>query len=346
MEMHLLDPTQGQYPLGYKGEVNVFFTDYTGAKMKNSNITATANIKTPTQEYVEILEYKDDLLVPKYSADIMFSESGYYYVKVNAELQGYQSASKSFSPILVGEQNVPLPEGTECENDVCLNTMEPEEYGTYAMAEQAEIRVQVIEEEGNHNPITDTEVSATIGGTLVELEYEYNGMYVGALPLLEEGTYTIVFTASAGNNTVSKQMTVFISPHALSIKPIYPRAGDNVTVETVVLQVEVTDEAMDIVPGANTRVIVTSPSTGAHTIPLERNVETGYYEASYTFSDAGQHSMKVTTSKQGHVSGETYLVFEVAIIPEEFIFQERDLLVVLVSIGILVILITVGKALI
>ena len=338
-----VSPTSAQYGLGESMELTVYLLDSQNQRV--SDATVIAVVKTPAGEEQSIpLVEKKVSGRTVYSNTYIFSQDGFYEAMIKADAPGYIKAEAYMPAIQSGEEAPELPKDVYCQQGLCVRVESPSEVETYPEGSNINMRIQVIEQT-TAGPVPDATVTASWAGTETPLEYDWNGYYQNETGNVSAGDYAIVFTVTREGITLTKNATLHVSPDALVIAPIYPAPGSNESNNFVTLQVQVTDPRGEVVTNANVRVMMTTPLTGTHTIPLSRNPSTGYYESEYTFSDQGQHTVKIVASKIGFVSSEAIYTFDVVMPQEGVHITEQDVVIAALIIGVVLIIVTLWKAL-
>jgi nitrogen fixation protein FixH len=340
MGIQKVAPTRGQYTPGEESQIAVFVVDFKGQRVKDASVTAF--IRTPTKNYTLPLLLESESF-PRYFADVTFSEEGWWEITVTAKKPGFFDAVTRYGLINVGTAKPQLPKTAVCAQGLCIDILSPAGDVTYPVGQTVELRGQVFDQT-TVTPLSDASVSVDIGGTVYGLVYDWNGMYANFTEPLGQGDYVASFTATRGPAAVTANKTFTVSPNTLSVSPINPLPDSNVTGSVATFQLKVTDQNGDIVVDANVRIVLSTP-TAVHTVTLLRNVTSGYYESPYTFSDAGEHTAKVVASKRGYVSGETSFDFEVVFEKPQFQLTERDVVLLAVIAGVIIVIATLWKAL-
>jgi autotransporter translocation and assembly factor TamB len=335
-----ITPDKGQYPVGDDLEISVMALDSQNVKMEDAMVTAS--VKTPSQTLSLTLPLKDDPVNPKYTATIRLSESGYYEAHVTATKEGYTNASAYFGPFRAGVALPEMPEDVVCGVNYCMRITSPSGFETYPTSAPVELRAQVIERT-TITPVQDAALTVTIGSETFTLAYDWNGYYAISVNATE-GEQNAEFLANWNGEVIKGNLSFIVSPHSLKLTPISPSIGQNVTAKFTTLQVKVTDEAGEIVTGANVRAIIRGADGASHTVTLERDVASGYYQSEYSFSGTGTHDVKLVASKAGFVSGEQLYSF-IATMPEEQLVTTQDIIIIALIAGVIIIIATLWRAL-
>ncbi|MCD4740002.1 hypothetical protein K8R43_02280 [archaeon] len=345
MEIKRAAPVKSKYSVGSKTDINILLVNTaTGEKLRKSNAIVEARVITPSIIKEIRLAYKDDQVNPMYTTPLLLDEKGWYEILVTASLEGYSNTSTVFPAIKAGEEVVPLPEAMGCANGFCMKIHAPDFGQTFPVNDTVSLKVQVLEDTNEHPPISDAEVIASTDSDSTTLEYEKNGYYSGEIGPLKEGGHEVTFTATWKDQLNSNSTSFYVSPSRLMIKLVYPMSGDNITEEYITVQVQVLDESGETVAGANARANIETPSKAVHNIDLARNAETGYYESSFTFTDAGVYSVKVIASEQGYVSNSKEFEFTHWKEEAQPLSLGDDWLLIVLIIGIAVVALAIWKA--
>ena len=342
MEIRRVSPSRAQYSSGEEMEVTIYLLDNQNERVAGADTAVVMKTPGGLEQQISLGE---TLVGGKtvYTVKYTFAEDGFYEVKATASKAGHKPAELYMPAIRVGEEAPELPEDVFCQYGMCIRVETPSETETYPDGTSVTMRVQLIEEAVR--PIADAVVTASWGNTTLELDYDWNGFYENITGNLTQGDHIVTFTASKGGVSVSKNITLHVSPDHLVIAPINPVPGGNSTDEFTTMQVRITDQNGEIVTGVNVRVIVTTPLTGTHTVQLSRNTGTGYYESEYTFADTGQYTLRLVASKIGFVSTEMVYTFDAVVAEEGFALTEEDVVIAALIIGVLLIIATLWKAL-
>jgi hypothetical protein len=346
LEIARAPPLANKYATGTKTEINVVLVDKaSGQKLRKPEADVEARVLTPSATKEIKLAYKDDAVNPTYSTPLLLDEKGWYEIIIKASLQGYSNATLLFPPLKSGEEPLQLPADMGCANSMCLKLHAPASGETFPANETVKVRVQLLEDVEEHPPISGAKITARTGAEKAELSYEKNGYYTGELGPLQNGEYGLTVTADWQGKSVANTTSFTVSPDKLLIELVYPAQGENVTEEFITIQARVVDQGGEVVAGANARAIVTTPTNALHEAILERNAETGNYEASYTFSEGGAHKVKVVASKQGFVSASKEFSFDHWVAEQKpFSVSEQDILLIALLVGIIIVLLAVWKA--
>ncbi|MBN3037567.1 MAG: hypothetical protein JW834_03920 [Candidatus Diapherotrites archaeon] len=343
LEVRRVSPDRGQYALGEDITISVYLIDLAGTKLSDADFNIIAKVKTPSTEKQLKLMLVEDILNPRYESHLVLSESGWYETIVTASKEGYAETTLAFPPMKSGTEPPSLPQESACSEGLCMQVISPEEGVTYPSGKSVELRIQLLEETGNHAPVTDASVTADVAGASIPLNYEWNGFYTNTTGI-GEGEHLVMFTASSQGRIITGNATILISPHTLRINPVSPAVGGNVTTKSAMIKAEVLDEEGDIAVDANVRALITTPNTGVHIVHLTRNVSSGYYQTEYTFTDKGNYQLKTLASKRGYVTAETEYGFYVDIPQNEFQVTEQDITLIAIVIGAIIIVATIWKA--
>ncbi|MCK4327501.1 MAG: hypothetical protein KAW41_03420 [Candidatus Diapherotrites archaeon] len=342
MEIKRVSPTRAQYGPGEEMVISVYLLDNQNQRVAGAGVSAIVKTPSGAEQNVALSE---KLVGGKtvYEVDYLFAEDGFYEAKVTASKSGHKDVELYMPTIRVGEEAPELPEDVFCQYGICIRVESPSETETYPDGTSVKIKVQVIDESAS--PVADATVTAKWGNTTKALTYDWNGYYGNTTGNMSRGDYAVMLTAAKGGISVSKNITLHVSPDRLVIMPLNPLPGGNVTDDFTTMQVKLTDQDGETVTGANVRAVVTTPLTGTHTVQLSRNTATGFYESEYTFIDTGQYTLKLVASKIGYVSSESVYTFDVVVTEEGVRLTEEDVVIAALIIGVLLIIATLWKAL-
>lgn len=346
MTIERAPPLSSKYQVGSKTSINVLLIDkLTGEKMRVSDADVEAEVVTPSKTREIKLAYEDDMLNPKYTGELLLDEKGWYEISISAFLDGYSNATLEFTPINVGSEVIELPADMGCAEGICIKVHYPVMGETYPMNDTVPVRLQLLEDTDSKPPIDDAQVWAKNDQDEENLSYDKNGYYEGEIGPLQEGEQEVMFLAEWEDVAISNTTSFFVSPDRLKIALVNPKEGSNVTEEFVMLEVRVTDQEGEVIPGVNARAVITSPTKALSNPKLSRNAETGNYEEEYTFSEEGTHKVKVVVSKPGFVSATREFSFRHEKEEETMQFDSTAILVVVLLVGIVLVLLAVWKGL-
>ncbi|MCD6414443.1 MAG: hypothetical protein J7L23_02330 [Candidatus Diapherotrites archaeon] len=341
-----ISPASSKFELGSKTKIEVQLIDIsTGGKLRRSDADVEAKVITPSETKNIKLAFDDDISNPSYSAPLLLNERGWYEIFLETHLKGYENASLHFPPIKVGKEAVVLPADMGCAQGICMKIKSPKANEIFPINETIGLSVQLLEDDEEHTPISDAKVTASAGSENVVLDYQKNGEYYAEIGPLEEGNYDLTIAADWKNVGVTNTSSFTVSPNQLHIVPVFPVQDENITEKSITVQVDVLDQADDVVAGVNVRAIITTPSGFSHDLKLKRNAETGHYEAKFTFADTGNHSVKLTAMEPGYVSATKDFSFSHCEKEEQLLSTGQDeLLLIVIIVGIVLVLLAIWKA--
>jgi hypothetical protein len=342
LDMKVLSPDYSYYVQGQEVPITVELKNEEGRIVDDADVTA--NIYFEGEELdVERLEYDEN--VEKYTESYILIGLGEYEMVMIAEKPGYSDAEETLEIGTIesfGRGFIPR-EGLG-EEFLTLFIMSPDPNTPYPDDSTVEVRAQVLGV--NNTLVTNARVTAEIQGIITEMQYGRNGEYYAMVGPYSRGVYTVKVKAEKAPYTVTKNTTMMIASERANVDIFYPDDDGIVTQEAIQMRVGVTDNRGEVLTDAEVQGILSTPSKVHERISFYRDVSTGEYVTMYTFDERGTHVLKAVGYRPGYLSSEDVIEFDVRMPERGLAFIGiNELLLAGIAIGIIIILVTLIKAL-
>ncbi len=329
------------YSTGVTGTIAVDLKDPdTGQYIKSAQIKCCVHYENTTK--CQPMVYNETPF-PHYQTDFTFPVEAWYEIVLNITAPGYLRTIHRFPAIKVGRPPVNAPPGSKSIKNYIFTITSPSSGITYPANTPIKIETQILDKEGM--PITNANVTAKLENKTIQLKYDINGEYTAETPKLKPGKYNVQILVITNETSFTGNKTFIVSNNTISVNIISPQNNTNITGRVYLVQAEVLDTSGDIIPNANVRLIATSPKSGQHTVDMERNLSTGYYQVEYTFDSPGIWHLKVEASKTGLLPGSSQVNVNVTF-PVKQTYSARDVIAALILISAVIIIDIIVRAII